>query len=156
MRVPFLAGLGSLALVVGVAGCKSTTTVGYPAEYVSMKSPSHIWVTTADKKVVEMYNPQIKGDSGDTLVGFASKTGGYTEIPVSQVQIMKAQEVSLAKSMVLAGAISIGMALLVSQTQGSAPYCANFAPGAANNGLVQPCGTTNGKPNTAVTGIDIQ
>jgi hypothetical protein len=143
MRAPYSAGAGVATLVLALAACKTTATVGYPAEYVSVHGPEKVTVTQPDKSTVDLYNPQIHGD---TLVGFVGKSGQYMEIPLTSVQLMRAQEVSLGRTMLLAGALSIGAALLVSQTQGSAPYCANFAPGSANNGLPQPCGTTNGKP----------
>jgi hypothetical protein len=51
------------------------------------------------------------------------------------------------KTALFAGTIAIGGALLLASVTGSAPYCANFAAGAANNGVVQPCNTTNGQPH---------
>jgi len=145
------AGLGLLAIV---AACTSTATVGYPAEYVSMRSPGHVWVTTTDKNVVELYNPQIKGDSGDTLVGFAGKTGAYLEIPVSSVQMMKAKEANTGKTMLVVGAAAIGSALLLTTVMGNggtggANVC--FPPGGLNQGLPVPC-----PPAASARGLDQQ
>ncbi|HUL50263.1 MAG TPA: hypothetical protein VLT79_09645 [Gemmatimonadales bacterium] len=133
--------LGVLSLI-GIAACTTTATVGYPAEYVSMRSPSHVWIKTADKNEVELFNPQIKGDSGDTLVGFAGKTGAYLEIPVSSVQTMKAKEAATGRTMIVVGATAIGSALLLTAVMGNggtggANVC--FPPGGLNQGVPVPC-----------------
>jgi hypothetical protein len=94
--------------------------------------------------VTEIYGGKV---NGDTLVGFVKNTGLYVEIPVSQIQLMRAPLFSPMKTALFAGTVAIGGALLLAQLTGSAPYCANFAGGSANNGLVQPCNTTNGQPH---------
>jgi hypothetical protein len=142
LRPQFGVGL----LLVALGACKTTNTVGYPAEYVSMKGPGHVWVTESDKSVIELYNPQIKGENGDTLVGFLGKSGTYFEMPLSDVKLMRAPEISMGRTMLFAGTIAIGSALLLTQvtgTNGPANVC--FLPGAGNNGLPLPC------PKPAIT-----
>jgi hypothetical protein len=147
MRKSMVVWSAATLLALGFTACKSVNVIGYPVEFIDIHAPEHVWVTQPDKSVTELYAPQLKGD---TLVGFVKGTGAYVEIPVANIQIMKAPQVSAMKTALFAGTVAIGGALLLAQVTGSAPYCANFAPGAANNGLVQPCGTTNGKPNTDV------
>jgi hypothetical protein len=128
---------GIALFVVALAACTTTTTIGYPAEYVSMKGPGHVSVTESDKSVVEIFNPQIRGD---TLVGFLGKTGSYVELPLSDVTLMRAHEVSLGRTMILAGVTTIGAAVLLTQvtgTNGGANVC--FPPGGLNQGLPVPC-----------------
>jgi hypothetical protein len=103
-----------------------------------------VWISQADKSVTELYGPQLHGD---TLVGFVKGTGQYIEVPVADIQLMKAPMFSPLKTALFAGTVAIGTALIVTSVQGSAPYCANFAAGSANNGVIQPCNTTNGQPH---------
>ena len=131
-------GVGLLLLVLGA--CKTTSTIGYPAEYVATKAPGHVSVTQADNTVVDLYNPQIKGENGDTLVGFMGKTGAYFEMPLTDVKLMRAQDVSMGRTMLFAGTVAIGGALLLAKvagTNGGANLC--FPPGGANMGLPVPC-----------------
>jgi hypothetical protein len=134
MRKPVLV---ATALVLSLAGCTSVGVVGYPVEYIDMHAPGHIWVTQTDKTVTELFGPQVRGD---TLVGFEKGTGQYVEIPVSNVQLMRAPLLSPMKTALFAGTIAIGGALLLTQvtgTNGAANVC--FPPGGANMGLPVPC-----------------
>ena len=130
--------IGGALFVVSVAACTSVGTVGYPAEYIATKAPGHVWITNTDKTVMELYNPQIKGDSGDTLVGF-SKTGEYTEMPVANVQLMRTKMASPMRTALLAGSVALGTALIISKVQGTAPTNLCFPPGGGNMGLPVPC-----------------
>ena len=140
--------IGRLSVVMvagGLAACTTVGAVGYPGEFVATHSPAHVWVTQAGKDgMMDLYNPTLHGD---TLAGF-DKNGGFYELPIGDVQLMRAPMAAPAKTALLAASIAIGSALIITNVQGSSAYCANFAPGSSNNGLVQPCGTIYGKPNT--------
>jgi len=138
--------IGRLSVVMaagGLAACTTVSAVGYPAEYVATRSPAHVWVTQAGKQgMMDLYNPQLHGD---TLAGF-DKNGGFYEMPVGDVQLMRAPMAAPGKTALLAASIAIGSALIITQVQGSSAYCANYGAGSNNNGVPQPCGTTYGKP----------
>ena len=138
MNRPQLYRIAAAFVVVGLAACTAVGNVGYPAEYISTKQPGHVWITQSDKTVTELYNPQIKGDSGDTLVGF-SRTGEYLEMPVANVQLMKTAMASPMRTALLAGTVAVGTALIVSRIQGTAPTNLCFPPGGANMGVPVPC-----------------
>lgn len=143
MHSPLVRRVGAAALLITLAACTSVGLVGYPAEYIATRAPAHVWVTQAGSNaMIDMYNPQLHGD---TLAGF-DKEGGFVEIPIESVQLMRAPMASPGKTALLAATAAIGTALVITHIQGGVDYCANFAPGSANNGLVQPCNTANGKP----------
>ena len=143
MNNTLIARVLSIVSVGTLAACTSVGVVGYPGEYIATKSPSHVWVTQAGQTgLKDLYNPQLHGD---TLVGF-DKGGAYFEMPIGDVQLMKAPVAAPAKTALFAATVAVGTALIITHVQGGVDYCANFAPGAANNGLVQPCGTIYGKP----------
>src|ERR1700751_3835137 len=88
----------TLLALVAAAACKTSRVVGYPAEYVSIHIPSHVWVTEPNKQIVEIWNPTIHGD---TLAGFES--GQFDEIPLDDVKLMKASEINPGRTALLAG-----------------------------------------------------
>ena len=135
--------VGAGALLLSLAACTSVGLVGYPAEFIATRAPAHVWVTQAGKDgQIDMYNPQLHGD---TLAGF-DKTGGFVEIPIESVQLMRAPMAAPGKTALLAATAAIGTALVITHIQGGVDNCIAFAPGSANNGLPQPCNTTYGKP----------
>ena len=118
-------------VALGFAACTSVGVVGYPAEYLSINSPSHVWITQADNSVVDLHNPQVHGD---TLVGFSN--GGYVEMPIESVKLMRAQFSSPARTAILAGTSAIVAAVAVSSLMGggSGSTCYN-----RDTGGVMPC-----------------
>ena len=134
-RFATMAAAGVLA--VGVVGCTSVGVVGYPAEYISMKAPNDIWVTTSQNpNYSELRSPSLHGD---TLAGFDAN-GTYVEMPISDVKLMKAKYISTTKTAIFAGTAAIGSAALlvaVTGTNGPANVC--FVP-ATSTGIPSPCG----------------
>jgi hypothetical protein len=102
-------------LCITLAACQTRGVVGYPAEFISTRGPTHVWVTQPDNSVVELSNPQIHGD---TLVGFSE--GTYIEMPLSDVKLMKASFPAPARTAIVAGASAIGLALAVAALMGNA------------------------------------
>jgi hypothetical protein len=109
-QIRCMSGLLTMALV----SCQTVGVVGYPAEYVATKSPSHVWVTKSDNSVVELSNPQLHED---TLTGFSA--GSYTEMPISDVKLMKGPFAAPARTALLAGVTAVGVALAVSALMGN-------------------------------------
>lgn len=137
MHKPSMSRLGVGLLVVGLAACTTVGVVGYPAEYIATKAPGHVWVTRAgSNEQLDLYNPQLHGD---TLAAF-DRTGGFLEMPVADVQLMRAPMASPGKTALLAATAAIGTALVISHIQGGTDNCVKFNPGAGNNGLPVPCG----------------
>lgn len=109
-----LIGTTSIWIVLGLAACQTTGVVGYPAEFIATKGPTHVWVTQPDDRVVELSNPQVHGD---TLAGFAD--GNYVEMPLSSVKLMKGQFPAPARTALLAGVAAIGTAAIVAAMMGN-------------------------------------
>ena len=141
-------GLTSVVLLVaGVAACTTVGLVGYPGEYVATRAPSHVWVTQTGKTAMfDIYNPQMHGD---TLAGF-DKEGGFMEMNIQDVQLMRAPMASPGRTALLAATLAVGTALVITHIQGNVPNCIGFQPGAANNGVPIPCGTTSGGSGNVV------
>ena len=143
MHSPLVGRVGAAALLISLAACTSVGLVGYPAEFIATRAPAHVWVTQAGSSaMIDMYNPQLHGD---TLAGF-DKTGGYVEMPIESVQLMRAPMAAPGKTALLAATAAIGTALVITHIQGGVDNCIGFQPGSGNNGLPVPCGTTGGKP----------
>ena len=100
--------LGGLALAA--AGCHTVEPVGYPAEYIAEHGPSHVWVTTGDGSSVELWNPEMHGD---TLSGFS--VGDYREVPLSDVRLVRASFLAPGRTAALVSIATIGTALIVSK-----------------------------------------
>ena len=116
-------GIGVLTLCL--AACTSTQTVGYPAEYVSIHSPKYVWVTRGNKAVEQIYDPTVHGD---TLVGFDH--GSYTELPISDVRLMRASVLNPTKTALFASAVAIGAAVAVVELTGQGgPASVCLTPG---------------------------
>jgi hypothetical protein len=133
-RLPYRTG--ATLLVVMLAACKSVGVVGYPAEYIDTHGPTHVWVTGTDNSVQDLYNPQIHGD---TLVGFQKGNGGYVEMALSDVKLMKAEFAAPMRTALLAATVAVGTALVISRIQGTSPTNLCFPPGGGNMGLPLPC-----------------
>ena len=88
-------------LVASLAACHTVAEVGYPQEFVESKGPTHVWVTRGDKSTMELWNPQVHGD---TLAGFVGGRGDYYEIPLSDVKIMRATFAAPARTALVVGA----------------------------------------------------
>jgi hypothetical protein len=127
----------AVGLALGLGACTTVNPVSYPAEYISMRTPSDIWITQADNpKYAELRNPQLHGD---TLAGF-DKEGHYIELPVESVQLMKAKAFSPTKTAIFASVAAVGSAaalLAVTGTNGPANVC--FYP-ASSTGIPGVCG----------------
>ncbi|HUL49598.1 MAG TPA: hypothetical protein VLT79_06235 [Gemmatimonadales bacterium] len=142
MRLKHLpVSLAGLALL-GFAGCRTTRVVGYPAEYVATRGPSHVWVTEANNNTVELWNPTVHGD---TLAGF--DRGSFDEIPLDSIKLMKASEVNAGRTALLAGGTAIGAAAIVATLMGSGNGSTCITPG---TDFVTPCQDPN-NPNTQTT-----
>ena len=110
-----LVGAGML-VALSLGACHTVGEVGYPAEFVETNGPTHVWVTTADQSVLNLYNPQVHGD---TLVGFIAGVGTYTEMPISDVKIMRANFPAPGRTAVVVAAGAIGAAVMVAALMGS-------------------------------------
>jgi len=130
--------------LASVAACTSVGVVGYPGEYVATRTPAHVWVTRAGaSNMLDLYNPQLHGD---TLAGF-DKSGGYLEMPIGDVQLMRAPMAAPGRTALLAATAAVGTALVITHIQGNSQNCLSYPPGGLNQGLPVPCGTEYGKPN---------
>lgn len=123
--------IGPCVATLSLAACTTVGVVGYPAEYLAINSPNHVWVTEPDNSVVDLHNPQVHGD---TLAGFSN--GGYVEMPITSVRLMKAEFSSPTRTAILAGTSAIVAAIAVSSLMGggSGSTCYN-----RDTGGVMPC-----------------
>jgi hypothetical protein len=125
------------AALVGIGACKTVNTIGYPAEFVATRGPSHVWVTTNSKGTeTELWNPTVHGD---TLAGF--NRGAFTEIPLGDIKLMKAPVAAPGRTALLAGGLAIGSAATVAMLMGSGPGSGTcITPG---TDFVSPCVNPN-------------
>jgi hypothetical protein len=128
--------VGSLA-AMALAGCSVSREIGYPEEYISESSPTHVWVTMADSSVHELWNPTIHDD---TLAGFSH--GGFYEAPVKDVRLMRASVISTGRT---AAVVAIGLVVVTSavsyglrNANGTSKVC--YTPGTA---IIEICPTIN-------------
>jgi len=135
-----LFAIGAGMLLAGLAACHTVSEVGYPAEFVESKGPTHVWVTRGDKSTMELWNPQIHGD---TLAGFVGGRGDYFEMPLSDVKLMRASFSAPARTALVVGAGVLFTAGMFQVLTGG-----NFTKG--NNVCIKPvtdeiipCPTTN-------------
>ena len=91
--------IGAGLLLLSVAGCTRMSVVDHPADYMTAKAPTHIWVTTSSNSKVEVVHPKVQAD---TLSGFTS--GKYFEIPLSDVKVVEARTPNVGGTLLLAGA----------------------------------------------------
>jgi len=137
MHMPSCKRVSAAVLLVSLAACTSVGVVGYPGEFIATHAPSHVWVTSAKNTALfDIYNPQLHGD---TLAGF-DKAGGFMEMKIEDVQLMRAPMASPGRTALLAGTLAIGTALIITHIQGGVDNCVRFNPGGGNNGLPVPCG----------------
>ncbi len=74
-----------------------------PAQYVSTKAPGLVWVTKTDNTVLALGSPHVVGD---TLTGFV-KGGEYLEMPLSNVQSMRASVAAPHRTALLVGSVAV-------------------------------------------------
>ena len=105
MRSTLAAGLIATALV-GTA-CHSMTPLSW--REIGALRPSRVYVTHADKSVVEMSGPQV---FGDTLVGYIN--GQFLEVPTAEIRRVAMKRPDRAKTIALAaGSTAAAVALAV-------------------------------------------
>jgi len=108
-----------LPLALLATACRTVIPVPSPAQYVSTKAPGLVWVTKTDNTVLALGAPHVVGD---TLTGFV-KGGEYVEMPLSNVQSMRANVAAPHRTALLVGGITLlgagAVALTVKALQGS-------------------------------------
>ncbi|HUK21855.1 MAG TPA: hypothetical protein VLV45_09925 [Gemmatimonadales bacterium] len=118
-----------------VGACKTVEPIGYPAEFVATRGPSHVWVTNTNGNETELWNPTVHGD---TLAGF--NRGAFTEIPLGDIKLMRAPIAAPARTALLAGGLAIGSAATVALLMGSGTGSTCITPG---TDFVSPCVNPN-------------
>ena len=111
MRVSLLSRRLCGGLVVAmIAACTSVEPVQQPAKYIVGKQPRTVWLTKANHSVVRMDGPRMLGD---TVIG--SVGGEYTEVPLSEVTRVAAEQSSKGKTIAAAtiGGAAVAAALIV-------------------------------------------
>jgi hypothetical protein len=76
-------------------------------EDVALQRPARVWVTQADKSVVELNGPQV---FNDTLVGYIG--GAFTELPATDISQVTVKRSAKGKTMALIAASILGAAAL--------------------------------------------
>jgi hypothetical protein len=99
-------GLGSLGLLLGVAGIGGCTTVRHvaPAEYFADNSPAVVWVTYTNNTIVQVADPEIRRD---TLRG--TLQGARVKIPLSEIQSVQAKVRDHRKTAILVAAVGVAV-----------------------------------------------
>lgn len=120
------------AAAFSLSACKTVGVVGYPAEFIMTHGPSHVWVTEPNNSIVELWNPTVHGD---TVAGFSK--GAYTEVPLSDVKLMRANFAAPMRTALLAGGVAVGTAAIIATLMGNAPGSTCITPG---TDFVTPCG----------------
>ncbi len=92
-----------LPLAPLVTACRTVVPVPSPAQYVSTKAPGLVWVTKTDNTVLALGSPHVVGD---TLTGFV-KGGEYLEMPLSNVQSMRASVAAPHRTALLVGTVTL-------------------------------------------------
>lgn len=126
-------------VLLGIVSCKTVGVVGYPAEFVATRGPSHVWITQNNNDQVELWNPTVHGD---TLAGF--DRGAYTEVPLGDIKLMRAPFPAPARTALLAGGLAIASAVTVAALMGSGQGGTCITP---VTDYVTPCQNPN-NPNT--------
>jgi hypothetical protein len=107
------------ALLVTMTGCTVMAPVAGPRQYIPTHEPSVIWVKRADAaQTIAIEGPRV---IGDTLVGFV--LGEYTELPLIQVQSVRARQFSRSRTTALLigmGALAVGLTFILSGGHGGA------------------------------------
>jgi len=123
MRVARLLPVAASLVTLTSLACHTVGEVGYPAEFVESKGPTHVWVTRADQTTLELWNPQMHGD---TLAGFVGGRGDYFELPLTDVKIMRASFAAPGRTALVVGAgvlATAGIFQLLSGTSTSTGTC---------------------------------
>ena len=102
-------------LLMSTVACTTIQPVARPGEYIPAKQPKFVVLTTADRPTpLVMNGPRMI--AADTLVGFVA--GEYTEVPLSRVRTMQAEEFSKKKTYLTAGAFVVATGLFVALLAG--------------------------------------
>ncbi len=98
-----------ISLVPLATACTSVGTVRRPAQFIASKAPQIVWVTTADNSQVALLSPRVRAD---TLGGLAEGVH-YVEIPLSNVQSMRARQAAPRRTLLLMGGLTLALGTLV-------------------------------------------
>jgi hypothetical protein len=124
-------------LLASTAACTTFGTVP-TREFITAHRPPQVWVFKADSSVVLMRGPHFIG-GGDTLVGMVE--GGYQELPLSDVQQVKAsRSAPMHTALLVVGgvAVVVGAATLVHKGSAPATTCTDLGCDNTNNGIGGP------------------
>jgi hypothetical protein len=123
------------SLLLVATGCTSLQPVARPAEFVSLKQPQYVLVTTAELEDGEdpilVERPRIQDGR---LVGYVY--GDPTQLPVEQIRVMQAKQYSRRKTTIaiVGGTLVLGTLGFIIANQGKKidetycppPRCENF------------------------------
>jgi len=111
MRRTIIAGIFILTLT----SCTKWTTVSIaPATYIRRNDPASVWVQLRDNSTLVLGRPRV---IGDTLRGV--NAGGYRNIPLSSVVVMRAEEPARKKTSIViavSAVCAIGVIYLLAHT----------------------------------------
>ena len=98
-----------MPLIPIATACTTVATVRQPAQFIASKVPQIVWVTKTDNNEVALLSPRVRAD---TLGGLA---GGvhYVEIPLSNVQSMRARQAAPRRTLLLMGGLTLALGTLV-------------------------------------------
>ena len=98
----------ALLPLVGLAtACRTLAPVREaPAAFITAHRPGTLWITKTDNSVVELASPTL---IGDTLGGFVGRE--YVEMPLSNVQSLRARRAAPGRTWLLVGGLTLGGAL---------------------------------------------
>ncbi len=98
-----------MPLIPLATACTAVATVRRPAQFIASKAPQIVWVTTADNSQVALLSPRVRAD---TLGGLAEGVH-YVEIPLSNVQSMRARQAAPRRTLLLMGGLTLALGTLV-------------------------------------------
>jgi len=123
----------AVPVLLALAGCHVIQEVGYPAEFIAERGPTHVWVTMSDQSQHELFNPTM---NGDTIQGFTG--GDFFEAPIKDVRIMRASFIAPGRTALVVGAglivTAIGVSYGLRNTSGPNNVC--YSAGTAQ---IEPC-----------------
>lgn len=108
-------------LIAGFAGCTSIGPVDSPGHYIAAKQPRRVWITKQNRSVVRMDGPRMLGD---TVIG--SVAGEYTEVPLSEVTRIAAEQSSKGKTIaaaLLGGGVTAAALVVIFSHSGNGASC---------------------------------
>ena len=98
-----------MPLIPLATACTTVATVRRPAQFITAKVPRVVWVTTTDNSQVALLSPRVRAD---TLGGLAEGVH-YVEIPLSNVQSMRARQAAPRRTLLLMGGLTLALGTLV-------------------------------------------